>query len=279
MRVFTPGASLRSISTIFGLVALAAVVPATAAGQYRAPDLTTTVIGEKYHVEVSGGLWSPALFGVISSEQFGIPGTSIDFIDDLGYERTRFKDLRIVLRPSKKSRFRIQNTPIVYTAETLLERNIVFNGIEFPVSLPVESTFGWKIWRFGYEWDFVYTSRGFVGVLLEARYTDFSAELRSAIGEEFTALKGPLPALGVVGRVYILPALALNIEVSGFRVPDIDPRYKASYFDTDIHGTFNVNNYVGLQVGWRRMSTLINVESDKGDLKFQGIWFGGALRY
>jgi hypothetical protein len=268
-----------SAARSFGVV-IALLLPAVANAQYSAPELRSSgAIGEKYHIELSGGIWTPALFGVISSEQFGIPGSTIDFVTDLGYQKTRFTDLRLVLRPSKKGRFRIQNTPIEYTAETLFNRNIVFNGILFPVSLPVQSSFGWNVWRVGYEYDFVYTSRGFAGFLLEARYTDFSAELKSALGSEFTALKGPLPAIGAVGRIYILPALALNIEVSGMKVPDIDPKYKGSYFDYDVHGTFNVNNYVGFQVGWRRIETLINVESDTGDMKFQGMWFGAAIRY
>lgn len=271
---------IRFAGVIAGLLALLGLLPSTAAAQYRPPDLGgTPVLGEKYHVEVAGSIWNPALFGVISSEQFGIPGSQIDFIDDLGYKKTRFRDFRIVLRPGRKSRFRIQNTPITYTAETNLNRTLVFNGITFPVSVPIQSTFGWKVWRLGYEYDFLYKERGFVGILFEARYTDFSAELRSALGNEFTAVKGPLPAIGGVGRVYILPELALNFEISGFQVPEIDPKYKGSYFDWDIHGTFNVNRFVGLQVGWRRVSTLITVEKDMGDMKFQGLWFGGALRY
>jgi len=174
--------AIRSAGLIAGILALLSLVPSSASAQYRPPDLgSTRVLGEQYHVEVSGSIWNPALFGVISSEQWGIPGTKIDFIDDLGYKKSRIRDFRIVLRPSQKSRFRIQNTPITYTAETLLNRTLVFNGISFPVSVPIESTFGWKIWRIGYEYDFIYKPRGFVGVLLEARYTDFSAELRSAL--------------------------------------------------------------------------------------------------
>jgi hypothetical protein len=141
--------AIRSAGLIAGL-ALLTLVPATASAQYKPPDLgATAVIGEKYHVEVSGSIWNPALFGVISSEQWGIEGTKIDFTDDLGYKKSKFRDFRIVLRPSQKSRFRIQNTPISYTAETNLNRTLVFNGITFPVSVPIESTFGWKIWRFG----------------------------------------------------------------------------------------------------------------------------------
>jgi hypothetical protein len=280
MGIRTLRTSRRTLGLIGGGVALAALLPATASAQFASQERPVpAAIGENYHVELSGTFWNPSLFGVISSEQFDIIGTDVDFVGDLGFKRTRFKDFRIVLRPSKKSRFRIQYTPVVYTSETQLKRTIVFGGQTYSANLPINSTFGWKVWRFGYEYDFLYTSRGFVGVLLEARATDFSAELNSPLNSEYTTAKGPLPAIGVVGRGYVLPELAINFEVSGFKVPDIDPKYKANYFDWDIHGTFNFTNNVGVQVGWRRMTTFLAIEHDTGDMKFQGMWFGGAVRY
>jgi hypothetical protein len=277
MRISTP-LSRRWLS-LAGAAAVLCLTPSAAHAQYAAPELRTDGIGEKYHVEVAGTLWMPSLFGVISSEQFGIIGDEIDFVNDLGFKRTRFGDLRIVLRPSQKHRFRIQYTPVVYEAETTLNRTVIFNGLTYPVSLPIQSTFGWKVWRLGYEYDFFYTPRGFAGVLLEARMTEFSAELNSVIARESTVARGPLPAIGGVGRFYIIPEVAINFELTGFKVPDIDPKYEANYFDWDIHGTFNVNQYVGMQVGWRRMTTFLNIENDLGDTKFQGLWFGGVVRY
>ena len=77
-----------------------------------------------------------------------------------------------MLRPAKKHKFRFEYTPIKYQAETVLNRDIIFNGIEFPVSIPIESEVIWRAYRFAYEWDFVYRDRGFVGLVLEAKYTD-----------------------------------------------------------------------------------------------------------
>src|SRR5687767_9716895 len=145
MRFFTRH-SPRRLATSFAL-SLGLLSPTVAQAQYGAPDLSSDALGERYHVEVSGSFWNPNLFGEISSEQFGLVGSTISFTDDLGYERKRFKDLRIVLRPSRKSKFRIQYTPIEYEQQTTLRRNIVFNGIVFPVSVPVESSFAWKVWR------------------------------------------------------------------------------------------------------------------------------------
>ena len=255
-------------------------IPTMAAAQYGAPELGAGVPAEQYHFEVAGTIWNPSLSGIVSSQRLGIIGSNVDFIDDLGFEQKSFKDLRIVLRPSRKSRFRIQYTPIEYEAETSLKRDIVFNGQKFPLSLPLQSEFDWKVWRFGYEYDVFYHERGFVGVLLEGRFTQMTAELASPLQTEFTKVQAPLPAFGIVGRAYPIPEVALNFEMSMFRVPEGSiPDVEANYYDWDIHGTINLHKNVGLQVGWRRMTNFLVVEDDSADVKFQGLWFGGALRY
>jgi hypothetical protein len=259
--------------------AVVLLVPTAAFAQYGSSEGASSVLGEAYHVEVSGTLWNPDLAGIISSEQFGLLGSQIDFVDDLGFQKTRFKDLRVVLRPTKKAKFLIQYTPVQYEAQTSLRRDIVFNGQKYQVNLPIESRFGWKVLRVGYEYDFLYKPRGYVGMLIEGRYTQMTAELNAPFGSEFTTAKAPLPAIGVTGRAYVLPALAVNFEVTGFKFPDVKPDYQANYFDWDIYGTFNVTKNVGVQTGWRRMSNYLAIEHDLGDVKFQGLWFGAALRY
>ena len=100
---------------------------------------------------------------------------SIDFVEDLGIEKTWFTQLKVVLRPATKHKFRFEYTPIKYDAETVLTRDIIFNGIEFPIAIPIESEITWRAYRFAYEYDFIYRDRGFVGLVLEAKYTDVEA--------------------------------------------------------------------------------------------------------
>jgi hypothetical protein len=269
----------RPLGLLVGALVLSAAIPSTASAQYRPPSFTHEAIGERYHVELRGTMWNPSLFGVVSSEQFGIVGNDIDFVKDLGFEKTRFREMGLTLRPGKKHKFRAQYMPMVYTSDTVTHQNLVFNGIEFPASVPVVAEFDWKVWKFGYEYDFVYRDRGFVGILFEARLTDFSARLASPLANEYTTAKGPLPALGLVARAYVLPMVALNFEVSGFKVPNIQKKYEANYYDWDIHATMNVTNNLGAEVGWRRSTTFLLINHDKGDMKFQGMWFGAALRY
>jgi hypothetical protein len=253
-------------------------VPRLAAAQYNAPPLDNRAIGEQYHAEFGVTFWNPTPSGTVSSEQFGLLGSNLDFEKDLGYQQTRFNELRIVLRPAIKHKFRAEYMPVAYTAHSVLNRTITFNGISFPASLPIASEFDWKVWRLGYEYDFYYADRGFVGALVEARATQFSASLSGPGRSEYTDYKAPLPSLGLVGRGYVTRNVALNFEVSGMNVPHFRD-YEATYFDWNISGTVNLTNNFGVQAGWRRMTTFIDIDKDQGDFKFQGLWFGAAARF
>ncbi len=280
MRLKTQARSSSAL-LVAGAFALTALVPATALAQSssRPREQARPVLGEQYHIEVGTTWWNPSLFGVISSDALQAVGSQIDFSTDLGYEKTRFKDLRFVIRPGKHHRLRAQYTPIEYSAATSFTRDITFQGTVFPVSVPIESSFTWKVWRVGYEYDFLYRERGFLGVLGEARFIDMTAELTSVFANELMNAKAVVPAVGLVGRAYVLPDVAINFEVSGFKVPQIDGKYSGNYLDWDLNGTVNITNNLGAQIGWRKASTFLTIDSDTGNLKFKGMSFGLVLRY
>ena len=79
--------------------------------------------GETYHVEVGGYFWNPTPDIAITSESLpGITGSRIDFVKDLGIEKSRFRQLKLVLRPATKHKFRFEYTPITYEAVGSLDR-------------------------------------------------------------------------------------------------------------------------------------------------------------
>lgn len=264
-----------------GTTLLLAAFAAPAAAQYSAPKLTSGAIGETYHIQASAGLWMPDMTGVIASEQFGQIGSKIDFIKDLKFQKKNFADFRFELRPSKRNKLYAMYSPITYSADATLSREIVFNGQKFVANLPIQSTFDWKVWRLGYELDLISLPRGFVGVTIEGRLTDFGASLKApAYNPEYTRAKGPLPAFGGIARAYIIPRLAITGAVSGFKVPDsLGPDLIGSYIDMDFYATFNINRYAGVQAGWRKMTTNVTIKKDFGDMQYKGIWFGAVVRY
>jgi len=264
------------------VLCLSVLLPASAAAQYgvrgSVPDPAT---GESYHLEVSGLLWSPTPTLLISSESLGIAGDQIDFVNDFGFENTRFRQLRVALRPARKHKLRFEYTPISYSSEGLLSRSVVFNGQRFDISLPVQADVRWRAMRFGYEWDFIYRDRGYLGLLIDAKYTDVQASLENRIvGREFVSARAPIPTVGVVGRGYVLPNVSITGEFSLFRLPEgIDENYQGRYYDFDLYGTVNFTDNFGAQGGYRSLTVFYRVDDDTGDLKLRGMYFGGVIRF
>ena len=256
---------------------------ASAQAQYRPRGLSDRATGETYHVEVGGYLWNPTPTIGISSESLPIVGqtaTRIDFVTDLGIEKKQFKQLKLVLRPGTKHKLRFEYTPITYNAEGTIRRDVNFNGIIFPVSLPVQTELIWKAYRFAYEFDFIYRDRGFLGLVLEAKYTDVQATLTNVVSNEFAHARAPIPAIGVIGRVYVAPNISITGEFTGFKLPEgIDESYRARYYDFDLYGTVNFTDNAGAQLGYRSFDVFYRVDGDEGALVLKGLYFGGVLRF
>lgn len=269
-RLFTAAVS----SLFLGLLA------APASAQYGASPAPSAPIGADYHVEVFGGFWGPSPAVVISSEQLGIEGTDIDFVDDLGIAKKQFGAFDVVLRPGQRHKFRFSVTPMQWSGDTLLTRDIVFNAIRYRVSLPVQSELSWKQYRFGYEWDFVYNQRGFAGLILDVKYTDMNVELSSPfVGTEFAHAKAPVPAIGGIGRVYATPNASVTFELTALKVPTIQEEYAATYIDWTLYGTYDVTKNFGVRGGYRVLNFNYLFEQDTGDLDLKGLFFGGVLRF
>ena len=210
--------------------------------------------------------------------------TAVDFVNTLGIEKTKFKQVKLVLRPATKHKFRFEYTPINYDAQKVITASFVFNGQAFQVGIPVTTNLKWKAYRFGYEWDFVYKSRGFVGLLLDLKYTDIQATLKSpAVGaEQFTHARAPIPAIGVVGRGYVVPNISITGEWSFFRLPEkaIETEdYSGKYYDFDLYGTVNFNDHIGAMLGYRSWDVFYKVKKDTGTLHLTGPYFGGVVRF
>jgi hypothetical protein len=270
----TRAAAISVLSLVLGLAA------APARAQYAVKGPSNTATGESYHVEIGGFLWNPTPDIVISSESLGIVGSDIDFVNDLGIEKTRFKQLRIALHPSRKHKLRFEYTPITYDAEGKLTADIIFNGIRFPVTFPVTTNLQWKAYRFAYEYDFVSRDRGFAGLILEAKYTDVQATLSNFLATEFTRARAPIPAIGGIARVYVVPNISITGEFSGIKLPEsINDKYRAKYYDLDIYGTVNFSDHFGAQAGYRSFDVLYKVDKDEGDLQLKGLYLGAIARF
>ena len=272
----------RSVTRVYRWLVLLATlgVAAPAAAQYQPRSLNDPATGENYHIEAGADFWFPSADMTIESEQLGIPGSQINLKDDLGLTDQRFRALQVQLRPARKHKLRFEYLPMEYTQTATLRTDLVFNGIRYRLGLPVNSTLDWKTYEFGYEYDFIVRNWGFVGYDLEAKYTDVQVSLSSPLASEYAHAQGPIPAIGGIGRYYIVPNIAVTGELTAFKIPDsIDDRYNAHYVDFDLYGTVNFTNNVGVKGGYRSRDVGYLIKTDSGSLTLKGIYFGAVVRY
>ena len=272
-----------SLTRAYGWAALAAALVCFATpafAQYKPRTVSDPATGEKYHIEAEADYWFPTAAMTVSSESLGIQGSQIDFKRDLGLTDQRFPILAITLRPAKSHKFRFEYIPVTYTPSGTLPERIVFNGIAYNLGVPVNSTLDWKTYQIGYEYDFVVKNWGFVGFDLQAKYTDVQVSLTSPFAAEFAHARGPIPAIGFVGRYYVVPNISITGEVSAFKIPDtVSNQYNAHYIDVDVYGTLNFTNNIGVKGGYRSRDVGYLFKADSGQFTVKGIYVGGVLRY
>jgi hypothetical protein len=79
--------SIRTISIGLCLSYVFLFLPAPARGQFTATPFSDPATGERYHIEAAGALWNPPPQLEVASEEFGIAGTKINAVTDLGIQR------------------------------------------------------------------------------------------------------------------------------------------------------------------------------------------------
>jgi len=238
------------------------------------------VPAEDYHVELGAVFWTPSPEVLVSVGSLGVIGSEIDFVNDFGIQDKTFTEFRATLKPGRKHKIRFQYVPISYDGATILQRDIVFAGRVFRLNIPASAALDWKLWRFGYEWDFISRERGYVGLIGELKYNDVKAEIGAlgtvSIGEQ----RAPIPALGITGRGYIGRFVSITGEFTGFKLPDsFNQEFVVEFWDFDLYGTVNIGRHVGVQGGYRSIDAHYLVDQDVGQLNLKGLYLGGVVRF
>jgi hypothetical protein len=270
---------------VFLAAATVLLLATPARAQYKPRPLDDPATGETYHIEGAVGLWFPTADLTVTSagsgSLSGIAGTTINAERDLGMpSNQKLPDFELILRPARAHKFRVNYVPIQYQGSATVTRDIIFNGQRYRIGLPVNSTLDWTSARFAYEFDFITRNRGFGGFIVEAKYTDVQVDLAAPGITEFARARAPIPALGGIGRFYVVPNISITGELTAFKLPDsIDSRYGGHYIDLDIYGTVNFTNNVGVKGGYRSLDMGYLIKQDNAAFTLRGLYFAAVLRY
>ena len=201
----------------------------------------------------------------------------IDFVDEFGIEKKSFPEFRFSVGRSHK--FRFGYVPIKYDAEATIQRTINFRGQTFTVGSPATTEVKWDLWRFGYEWDFVSREKGYFGLVAELKYNKLQASIDSPLLSRTAATEqnAPVPTVGVAGRGYVHPMVAISGEFTGLKVNSSE--FEAKFTDFDINGSVTFGRHIGVQGGYRAVTVDYVIDDDIGDLQMKGPYVGAVVKF
>ena len=266
------------VCTCVFLLSVLASVPASA--QFNVPPQVAP--GEDFKVELGAMFWSPTPELAINTDALDVAGIGeVDFVQEFDILEKRFTEFRVTLKPARKHKLRFQYIPFRYDPEVvMLERTITFAGRTFTVGVPADAEVEWKMWRFGYEWDFISRTPGFIGLIAELKYNKVRGLIESPIGTELAEETAPVPALGIIARGYLTEHVSITGEFTGFKMLDsITEEFEVQMSDLDIYANANLGRNVGIQGGYRWIDVEYAADEDLGRLKMKGLYFGGLVRF
>ena len=218
-------------------------------------------------------------------------GTEVDFEDDLGIDDNvnvgRFDGF---YRFNRYHRIDATYYDIERDTSAVIDEEIEWGGVTFPVAARVDATFDTQIFKLAYgytlipedDWEFGFTA-GFHVVRLD---TGLSGRVSTGSGEVFASEKidvtAPLPVVGLRGEWAITPDLRLIGSSEWFYLKlDLSDRGELS---TQVEGFLTDNNVVlewdafehfGLGVGYNFF--LMDASLDKGPLRLSGTYAYSGL--
>lgn len=252
---------------------------ATAHAQFRPRSAPAAVLpAEQFHVELGAGFWSPGADMQITD---GPNGSAIDAKNDLGLADRKAGEFQLVVKPAPKHKFRVQFIPLSYSQTGAPRSTVTFHGQTYPAGTPVNSTIDWKAWRFGYEYDFASSYRGFAGLIVDVKYTDVTATLTASNGQTGSAsARAPIPALGGIARVYLASNLSLTGELTGFKIPGGWIKSSSGHYaDMDLYAMLNFVDSFSIRAGYRRFDVEYTLTNDTGAFTLNGPYLGVSVRF
>jgi hypothetical protein len=260
-----------------GFFVLASTVLACAPALGQAPGTRNPNMGESYRVEVHFRRWRADLVSELRLSGGGVPGTTLDPMEDLGVENEQFFDYHFGVRLAGRFKLRGSWMKVKYQGEKAVESDICVAGLCIPPGGSMSTTLELEETRGGAEVDLLQGDYGFLAIAgeygrFEARPTFESGE--ASAGEP---LRIDFPLFGIKGRAYLTPALALTVEGMGWKNES-----EGVWTDFDASATYSAGRNLGFSYGYRnsyyRFKTL-EPEGDRAVMRLRGQYFAVTVRF
>jgi hypothetical protein len=228
-----------------------------------------TGLGEGNRFEFEIRRWRPNF-----RSELQVGGPLIYVQDDLGVEDERDQEYRGYLRFGRWLKVHASVFKVDFQGVSTLEREITFSSVTFSEGTEVLTSMTLEQIKGGVEVDIFALREGFLAVV--ADYSTFKLKpitLSSAENEAEETLEVALVTLGIRGRIYLTPGLALTAEATGMKK-------NGSGVITDFEGvvTYNLSRNIGVSFGYRNYYAKW-LKGGRAVFRLKGYFFSGSIRF
>lgn len=161
--------------------------------------------------------WQSKLEGDITISEANIPGTKIDFRDELNLEETKgIPEGELWLRVRKRSKFSLSYFEVEHKGQESITQSFTYKGETYIVGLDVSSRLKTQVATLAYQFNFLQGKGGELGFLLGAKYLAFETELEApGIAKEEARIESLLPVVGLASQLNFGKYVSWDTKVSG----------------------------------------------------------------
>lgn len=216
--------------------------------------------------------------GDVAVSTSDLTGTSLDIDDELGIDDDADYFVEAALQLGAFRLFAAY-LPLSFSGESILTRDIDFNGETFVLGSRVDSDVDLDIYEAGIAWHLVNIDDAPVrvqfGPELAVKYVDVHVELQegSAGLKESESIGVPVPTLGARARVAAGDSLGVIGRVGYMEYDD------NSFLDVDAQVEFSPLPLVGLFAGYRYLDVDVDESDVFIDATFAGPYVGALVRF
>lgn len=230
-------------------------------------------------IDLEGRYWFTDLKASIKAKSGSLPGTDIDFGDDLGLESEDAPELRLTFWAGPASRIRLAYSRLHFEGDKTLSRTVTFEGDTFTANQRVVTDLEIHYGRIGWLWQPL-AIPGILrfGGLLEAKGFFVEAELETrAVSprvKENAVFPLVLPTIGLALDVTPHRMFNLFAEASGLPAGDL-----GHVVDAEVGVRFIPIRFVTISAGYRIFDIRVGDKDDFAKLRISGPFVGASVRF
>ena len=239
--------------------------------------LGTVLPVSAFEIGVRGYYWFPELSGVIRSDDAGIVGTELDLEDDLGLDNESYPVVE-AFAGIGKHHLSLAFYKLDYDGDTVLTKDIYFNGELFQVNERITSSLEYDNYDVMYRYDLIdlenFLAGGSLGLVARLMVFDGSASITSATATAEKDFTAPVPLVGANFHVGILKdIIEARVLVTGMEYKD------NTVFDGQAEISLTPFPFLDIHGGYRIFKINVDEDDVKFDFDNSGLYVGLTLSF